>query len=61
MNSELDGRKTGEGSHGQVVRMTKVNRELFLKILQRIEGVTGMKTFLILTVVVFGFAVVPGE
>ena len=58
MDSELGGREPAEGSHREVVRAAIVNGKLLCEIIQRIESVAGVKTFLILAVAALDLAVV---
>ena len=47
-----------EGSHRKVVGTGKMNGELLCKVIQRVEAVARIETFLILTVAALDFAIV---
>ena len=57
MDSELVGRKPVERSHGQVVGTAIMDGKLLCEIVQRIEGVAGIKAFLVLAMAALDFAV----
>ena len=57
MDSELIGRKPVKRPHGQVVGTAIVDSKLLCEIVQRIEGVAGIKVFLLLAMAALDFAV----
>ena len=57
MDSELVGRKPVKRSHGQVVGTAIVDGKLLCEIVQRIEGMAGIKAFLILAMAALDFVV----
>ena len=61
LDSELQGRKPTKGPHREVVGTTIMYSELRFKVTEGIESMTGIETFLILTVAAFDFSVVPGS
>ena len=58
LDSELTRRKPTERPHGEVVGAAVVDGEQLFKVVERIEAVAGIKSFLILPVAAFHFAVV---
>ena len=60
MDSELKRRKPIERPHREVVGAAVMDSELFCEIIQREEGMTGVKAFLIFPVAAFHFAVMTG-
>ena len=57
MDSELVGRKPVKRPHGQVVGTAIVDSKLLCEIVQRIEGMAGIKAFLILAMAALDFVV----
>ena len=58
LDSELAGRKPIQGLHGEVVRTTVVDSELFGKVVQGVKVVAGIEALLILAVTSLHFAIV---
>ena len=57
MDSELIGRKPVKRPYGQVVGTVIVDSKLLWEIVQRIEGVAGIKAFPVLAMAALDFAV----
>ena len=59
LDSKLIRREPAEGSHGQVIGTAVMDSKLFDKVIEGIEGMTGIKFFVIFSVAAFHFAVMP--
>ena len=59
LDGELVGRAPEEGPHGEVVGAAVVDRKLLCEIVQKIECVAGIESFLVLAVATLLLAVVP--
>ena len=59
LEKEVRRRKPVKRPHGEVVGTAVMDSKLFLEVFQREEGMTGIKTLLILVVTALHFAVVP--
>ena len=61
MDSEINRRKPVKWPHGKIVGAAVVDSELFGKVTEGIEAVTGIKAFLVLSVAALYFSVVSGR